>query len=71
MIAEKSHANLKKVLETTIDDLSKLVVIIKEMVENQLQKIHLQYIEDKNGNIKPVLNIWLFIIFIMRLVNIL
>lgn len=58
--AEGGHANIKKALECTLGNLPEVVAAIKEKVEDQLRKIHLQHTQDKNGNIKASLNTGLF-----------
>lgn len=58
--AEEGHANIKRALESTLGDLPEVVAAIKENVEDQLRKIHLQHTQDKNGNIKASLNIGMF-----------
>lgn len=54
--AEGGHANIKRTLESTLGDLPEVVAAIKEEVEDQLRKIHLQHTHDKNRNIKASLN---------------
>lgn len=58
--AEGGHANIKKALESTLGDLPEVMAAIKEKVEDQLPKIHLQHTQDKNGNIQASLNTELF-----------
>lgn len=58
--AERGHANIKRALESTLGNLPEMVKIIREKLEDQLRKIHLQHTSNKNGNIKTTFNIGLF-----------
>lgn len=37
---QSSYANIKKALDSILGDLFKVITIIKEKIEDQLQKIH-------------------------------
>ena len=43
-----------------LGDLLKIVKVIREKIKDQFYKIYLQYISEKNRNIKARLNIHLF-----------
>ncbi len=58
--AELGSANFKRTLESLLRDLLKVVKVIREKIEDQLRKIHLQHSSDKNGNIKASLDIGIF-----------
>lgn len=61
MIVKKGYTNIKRTFKSRLRDLSEVVKIIREKLENQLHKIHFQHTLDKNGNIKAILNIsWFY-----------
>lgn len=58
--AEGEHANIKRVLESTLGNLPEVVKVIRKKIEDQLRKVHFQHTYDKNGKIKATLNIGMF-----------
>ena len=58
--AEGGYTNIKHALESTLGDLTEVVRVIREKVQDQLRKIRLQHSSDKNGNIRASLNIGIF-----------
>lgn len=59
-ISKGGHFNIKRVLNTPLGDLSSVVAIISEQIEDQLHKLTIKHSSDKAGRIEQGLNIVIF-----------
>lgn len=67
---KKSYTNIKQTLRIMLDNLSKIVKIIRKKIKNQLCKIYILYISKKIEALKICLILTYFNILNMRLVSI-